>query len=124
MISRHVKKDVNLPKSFDFKSYTPDELKKIFYLHCDRRNLKVDIRLDRYISAIFKNLKAKSDPLNFGNGREVRNFLDRLMIEINNRIANTGDISKIKTETFSKIIKIDLTNAAQYYNLFNKLQTL
>ncbi len=93
----------------NFEDYKPDELKKIFYLLCkDKYILSKDCEpfLQSYFESVYNNRTSS-----YANGREVRNFFEKVYRAQANRIASLLD--KITPEEFSTVLLCDLERAAK-----------
>lgn len=83
-----------IPFKIEFKDYTENELLEIFNTFIIDSNLYLDIGTEEIL---LNHFKQKTKQSNFGNGRYVRNFFERLKIKQANRIVqdNNNDLNKI-----------------------------
>ncbi len=95
-----------IPHWIDFPDYTTDELTKIFRMMIDKRGFSVTedaVREARYIFERVRNTE------NFGNGRYVRNLIDRALQNQAVRLMAKGkDPEKIKKGALYRITKEDI----------------
>ena len=92
-----------------FEDYKPDELKNIFYLLCKNKYTLSD-DCDEFLQSHFEDMyNNRSD--DYANGRDVRNFLEKVYRAQANRISTILD--KITPDDFSTILLCDLQTAAK-----------
>lgn len=94
----------------NFADYEPEELYEIFYLNCQGQNLKIDDECKNYLKSYFETLyeNRKED---FANGRDVRNYFEKVLKARANRLAE-GDMDNMTKEDFLTIKLSDLEEAA------------
>lgn len=93
----------------NFEDYKPDELKAIFYLLCKNKYTLSD-NCDEFLQSYFESMyNSRSD--DYANGRDVRNFFEKVYRAQANRIASMLD--NITPEEFSLILLSDLETAAK-----------
>ena len=80
--------DSRVPFQIIFDDYSENELYTIFCQYLRKSNLRITVTCKKLILNHFKQAKKQR---NFGNGRYVRNFVERLKIKQANRIINTHD---------------------------------
>lgn len=86
-----------------FEDYKPNELKAIFYLLCKNKYILSE-DCDEFLQTYFENMyNNRSD--DYANGRDVRNFFEKVYRAQANRIASKLD--NITPEDFSKICLCD-----------------
>ncbi len=99
----------------NFEDYTPDELKQIFLYQCNAQGLVLDEEcvnyLDQYFSDLYVNRWA-----DYANGRDVRNYFERVIKARANRLAPI--IDNISHEEYLTITLDDLHKAANVYSVF------
>ena len=86
-----------------FDDYTPDELAKIFKFQCGKGGYTVTDDAFEYVQGFFKERYENRDS-NFANGRDVRNFFEKAMVNQANRLAAVGDLN---TEEGSALLTDD-----------------
>ncbi len=97
-----------------FEDYKPDELKEIFYLLCKNKYMLSE-NCENFLQTYFENMyNNRSD--DYANGRDVRNFFEKVYRAQANRIASKLD--EITTEEFSTILLCDLETAAKEKDVF------
>ncbi len=77
-----------IPFKIEFEDYNENELFDIFNSFLDNTNFKLESGSEKILLEHFKEIKKKA---NFGNGRYVRNFFERLKIKQANRIINENN---------------------------------
>ena len=96
-----------IPHWIDFPDYSVDELTDIFKLMAKERNFTVEEDAVKEAKYIFKKAKCIT---NFGNGRYVRNVLDKAILNQASRLlSEKEDESKIKKSDLFTIKKSDIT---------------
>ena len=89
-------------KYFYFKDYTGEELLGIFKMQCDKNGYKLTEEADAAAKEFFEKLyEERSD--NFGNGRDVRNCFEDMIVRQSNRVAmmeapTKDDLMAVKPE--------------------------
>ena len=73
-------------KYIEFPDYTVDELEAIFYLNCNKYEYIVDEDAKNQIRTMILLRKVKN-PVNFANGREVRNMFEEIITNQARRVA-------------------------------------
>lgn len=89
-------------KYIEFPDYTADELEAIFYLNCNKYEYIVDEDAKNQIRTMILLRKIKN-PVNFANGREVRNMFEEIITNQARRVAamenpSPEDLRRITTE--------------------------
>ena len=101
-------------KSINFSSYNAKELCEIFKMFCHDKKMLIDKNLQSLIYKFLKKLIKRNNNTTFGNGREVRNLFESMLLEQSNRI-NINESDEKKISTFRKS---DLINTAKNnYNI-------
>lgn len=94
----------------NFEDYTPEQLKEIFILDCDKQNLILAEGCDEYLVTYFTNLyENRSD--DYANGRDVRNYFEKVIKMRANRL--TPILDTVTHEEYRTIRIEDLRNAAE-----------
>ncbi len=75
-----------------FDDYTPDELAQIFRFRCDKGGYTVSDEAYSYVQEFFKE-RYEHRGENYANGRDVRNFFEKAMVNQANRLAGLGDLN-------------------------------
>lgn len=92
-----------------FEDYKPEELKQIFHLLCKNKyTLSEDC--DSFLQTYFENMY-NNRSADYANGRDVRNFFEKVYRAQANRISPILD--KISSADFSTILLCDLEIAAK-----------
>lgn len=73
-------------KYFDFPDYTGPELMEIFKGQCDKNGYSLSPETEQAAQALFDRLYRERDD-NFGNGRDVRNVFEDMIVRQSNRVA-------------------------------------
>lgn len=94
----------------DFPDYSEDELYQIFINLLKQEGFDLDKNCKSIIMNYFKNEIKNADD-SFGNGRLVRNLLEKLKMEQATRLVNT------------KSKDLDLITADDVTNVVNKIKT-
>lgn len=84
-----------------FPDYTPEELFDIFDGMCKKGGYRLSEAAARKAKDIFTDLFEHRDD-NFANGRSVRNFFEKVMINQANRLAALEDLSDEQLETLEE----------------------
>lgn len=96
-----------IPHWIDFPDYTADELTDIFKLMIRERGFRVTDEAIKEAHYIFEKVRNTD---NFGNGRYVRNLIDRASQNQAVRLLSDGkDASVIKKDELFRIIKKDIS---------------
>lgn len=98
-----------VPHTFDFEDYTPDEIVQIGLLGLHNAGYQVD---EAYYGEVVKNNYSKTD--DHSNGRWVRNFNEKLIMVMSDRVskAEDADLNLILNEDLDKIA-IRMSGSAQ-----------
>jgi len=99
---------------YNFPDYTPSELAKISKIMLDKDQYQSPPLMQRYMINFFEQYKEGSNPIYFGNAREVRNAFGELKKIQHKRIYSTTNFKKKGKDFFVKITKKDIKE------LFNK----
>ncbi|MDO5444815.1 MAG: AAA family ATPase [Eubacteriales bacterium] len=73
-------------KYFHFPDYDGDQLYKIFLSRCEKNSYVLSKKAQKDAKAIFSEMYENRDE-NFGNGRDVRNFFEDVVVRQSNRLA-------------------------------------
>ena len=73
-------------KYFTFPDYTGEQLMAIFCAQCDRNGYKLTEESEKAARALFDRLYEERNE-NFGNGRDVRNRFEDMIVRQSNRVA-------------------------------------
>ena len=96
-----------IPHWIDFPDYTADELTDIFKLMIRERGFRVTDEAIKEANYIFEKVRNTD---NFGNGRYVRNLIDRALLNQAVRLLSDGkDTSVIKKDELFRITKNDIS---------------
>lgn len=86
-------------KYINFADYNPDELVSIFESMCINAGYRVDEQCMKYVKKYFvKRYLTRS--INFANGRDVRNFFEKAMVNQANRLSMDMNVSDEKLIEF------------------------
>ncbi len=88
-------------KYITFPDYNGEELNAIFHLQCKKNGYELDEEAEAAAAEFFNDLYENRDE-NFGNGRDVRNRFEDMVIRQANRVAAMEDPSKEDLITFTK----------------------
>ncbi len=88
----------------DFKDYDKDELVQILKLMADERGLKIEDDALEKCRGIFYNACRQKD---FGNGRYVRNLLEKAMLDQARRLTMTGKRNALSKTAVTTLIAED-----------------
>ena len=80
-------------KYIHFPDYTPDELRGIFLLHCEKNGYTLSPEADEALTGLLTRLYEQRDD-NFGNGRTVRNLFEDAVTRQAGRIAALASPSR------------------------------
>ncbi len=98
-----------------FEDYTPEELKQIFLLNCRNQGLLLTEECDDYLSQFFEKMyNDRSD--DYANGRDVRNYFEKVIRARANRLVDTLNI--VSKDEFLTINLADLQEAAKKRGTF------
>ncbi len=98
----------------NFEDYTPEELKQIFLFQCRKQGLSLTNECDEYLTQHF-TLMYKNRTNDYANGRDVRNYFEKMIKARANRIASILDT--VTHEEFMTIMLSDLQEAAAAYTV-------
>ena len=93
----------------NFEDYTPEELKQIFLFQCKKQGLSLTDECDEYLTQHF-TLMYKNRADDYANGRDVRNFFEKVIKARANRLASILDT--VTREEYMTIVLSDLQEAA------------
>lgn len=96
--------DSRVPFKIEFDDYSEEELYKILKSFIKKINLNLQNGTKKMLLEHFKDVK---NTKNFGNGRYVRNFVERLKIKQANRVINE------KNSDINLITKTDIENTIE-----------
>lgn len=97
-----------VPHWVDFPDYSTDELTAIFNLMISERNLTVTEPAVKAATLIFDRMRLIE---NFGNGRYVRNLIDRALLNQSSRLLSTyGTSEAIPQDKLYQITQDDITS--------------
>ena len=88
-------------KYITFPDYNGEELNAIFHMQCKKNGYELDEEAEAAAEEFFNDLYENRDE-NFGNGRDVRNRFEDMVIRQANRVAAMEDPSKEDLITFTK----------------------
>ena len=80
-------------KYFTFPDYTGEQLMAIFCAQCDRNGYKLTEESEKAARALFDRLYEERNE-NFGNGRDVRNRFEDMIVRQSNRVATMENPGK------------------------------
>lgn len=96
LMERFINSNPGLKSRFNryitFEDYTPSELLEIFESMCKKSGYTTDCTVDHYVLEYFTNKYNHRDE-SFANGREVRNYFERVVVNQANRLAMADGIS-------------------------------
>lgn len=99
-----------------FDDYTEDEMRQIFALLCRQHGFSYDSNCEEYLKRLFAALYAKRNSKGFANGRTVRNYFEKVVVQQANRLASKAD--NLDDSALMQIDLTDLKRAVQ--DLFGK----
>ena len=99
-----------------FDDYTEDEMNQIFALLCQQHGFSYDANCEEYLKRLFAALYAKRNSKGFANGRTVRNYFEKVVVQQANRLASKAD--NLDDSALMQINLTDLKRAVQ--DLFGK----
>lgn len=88
-------------KRIFFEDYTGRQLNAIFHLQCRKNGYELNEEAEAYAGEYFDTLYARRDR-NFGNGREVRNRFEDMVVRQANRVAAMDNPTKEDLICFTK----------------------
>lgn len=88
-------------KYIDFPDYNGEELNAIFHSLCRKNGYTLDAEAEEAAAAFFNELYEERDE-NFGNGRDVRNRFEDMVIRQANRVAALEEPTKEDLVTFTR----------------------
>ena len=88
-----------------FEDYTPDELLEIFEAMCQKGGYRLSVKSSMYAAGYFRGLGTAREQ-NFANGREVRNFYERVIARQADRL---GASRRPSPEQLSEILLGDMS---------------
>ena len=94
----------------DFEDYTPEQLRDIFRLQCSGQNLVLSEECEDYLLDYFTDLYKHRDA-NYANGRDVRNYFEKVIRTRSNRLSPILDT--LTVEQFRTIELSDLEKAKE-----------
>jgi SpoVK/Ycf46/Vps4 family AAA+-type ATPase len=97
---------------FEFKSYEYDELFEIFQLMASENRLLLEPEAEREAEKYIKTFDRKSD--DFGNARDVRSFVERIVPAQAMRLAQYPDLDSLSNEQLLTITVDDIREATQW----------
>lgn len=98
-----------VPNIVPFKDYSTDELCRILELHAAQDEYKLDKGTEKVIREYFDNVKETSG---FGNGRDVRNLLERAILEHDSAMPSTK--KKQTEDDYNLLTEKDFSAAVRY----------
>ncbi len=81
-----------IPNTIRFDDYTADELFRIFLYMCEEYDIKCTEMAASRVKEHFRAEVAKQDK-GFGNGRAVRNYFEKMLTMMSNRMAEAGEMN-------------------------------
>lgn len=95
-------------KYFYFPDYTGEQLMAIFRAQCDKNSYKLTESAEQSALELFSKLYEERDD-NFGNGRDVRNFFEKMVVRQSNRVVTLNDPDK---DALMEVLPEDLIEQA------------
>ncbi len=86
-------------KYIHFSDYNGEELMAMFEIHCKKNGYRLSEESTEKAGALFRKLYEERDE-NFGNGREVRNRFENMVVRQSNRVAALASPTKEDLMTF------------------------
>ena len=91
-----------------FDDYTPEELIGILKLNARKADLKLSEDAEKFAMEFFTK-RCENRPANYANGRDVRNFFEKALINQANRLAamesiNDEQLTSLEVEDFNTIL--------------------
>ncbi|MBR6387765.1 MAG: leucine-rich repeat protein [Thermoguttaceae bacterium] len=99
-----------------FDDYTEDEMRQIFASLCRQHGFSYGDDCEEYLKRLFAALYAKRNSKGFANGRTVRNYFEKVVVQQANRLASKAD--NLDDSALMQINLTDLKRAVQ--DLFGK----
>lgn len=96
-------------KYIEFEDYTVDELVKIFKLICKNDEKYIHKECDAYLKQYFKEV-IDGKPRNFANGRVVRNYYEKVIESLNERLV--ASLDEFSDEELQTIRLVDFYHAS------------
>lgn len=94
---------------FHFPDYNGDELYSMFMMRCRKNSYELEAKADEEVKKIFCEMYENRGS-NFGNGRDVRNFFENMVVRQSNRVAAMENPTK---EDLITVKEEDLKDAEQ-----------
>ena len=94
----------------NFEDYKPSELHDIFMLHCNAQNLSLSEDCEEYLKRYFSDLYDNRGA-DYANGRDVRNYFEKVIRARANRLAD-GDMTSLTKEEYLTVTLADLEGAS------------
>ena len=94
-------------KFIQFDDYTPSELLSIFCRMCDKAGFLFSVETARIAYDYFTKMY-ESRGANFANGRDVRNFFEKIVVNQANRLAQQETLTD---EDLTTLLEVDIRNA-------------
>lgn len=95
-MERFLKSNSGLPsrftRKFHFEDYNAGELEQIFMIIASSQGYKLTEEAKSLLSAACRNMYENRDE-NFGNGRDIRNLFDSILLNQSVRLSRVGEIS-------------------------------
>ena len=91
-----------------FEDYSPEEMARIFEGMCSKSGFSCTESASAWCKKYFEG-KCQMKDSNFANGRDVRNFFEKVVVNQANRLASSGDLSSdsIATLTIDDFISVE-----------------
>ena len=91
-----------------FEDYTPEELIGILKLNARKADLVLSEDAEKFATEFF-TIRCENRPANYANGRDVRNFFEKALINQANRLAaletiNDQQLTTLEVEDFNTIL--------------------
>lgn len=96
-------------KYFNFPDYKGEELMEIFRIRCKKNSYELTEEAEKAAKELFDSLYENRDD-NFGNGRDVRNIFEDMIVRQSNRVAAMESPSK---EDLMAVLPEDLKEAEE-----------
>lgn len=94
----------------NFEDYTPEQLREIFYLYCNKNGFRLGDGCGEYLLCFFTELYDNRAE-EYANGRDVRNYFEHVQRMLANRVS--AKIDSITREELKTIELIDLKLAKE-----------
>ena len=95
------------PIWLDFEDYTIPEMEEIFLSMLNERGYQLEDKN----GGLHKLIEEKSKEPDFGNGRGVRNLVDRAIAAQSMRLASIGYNNIVSPEDYTRVVESDLMNS-------------